>query len=132
MSGGSSSTTPPQFDNSHFLSAKNEQLYWDRIGNSVLVEVDLGANFNNVHHVCDLFAEFGCSQMLDLPIDYYPGLVHQFYANIKHKDKLRGECITLTRQFLSDFLGAKNDGPPFEHGKTTITYDSNRVFEITL
>ena len=111
--GGKSSQPPPPFDNSQVLNVENEKWYLDRIGNTILVEIDMDAAFDNEYHFHDLFTKFGWGRMLDFPIYYYPSLVHQFYANIEHKNRfssvivdsfVKGKRITLIRQFLFEFF----------------------------
>ena len=70
--------------------------------------------------------------MLDLPRLYYPNLVRQFYANISNKEiassveletYVKGVHIVLTRQSLSEILGAIDEGPVLKHGKYIVQGD---------
>lgn len=98
----------------------------------MLVEIYVDPTFGTDYDFCVIFDKLGWSRMLDFPSGYYSGLVHQFYANIAHKDKfstnivkshVKGKWIVPTSQFLSDFFGAKDNGPLVQRGKTTITRD---------
>lgn len=75
-----------------------------------------------------LFGRFSWKPLLRISSDYYPDLVHEFYANILHKvDKdfssiistVKGECTILDKEHLASILGIRDE-------ENTTTVDSNR------
>ena len=67
--------------------------------------------------------------------------MRQFYANITNKKTassvsiksyVQGVPIVLTRQSLSEILGARDEGPVFEHRKYIVQGDPTWQFELTL
>ena len=91
--GGEGSSCQSSFDVLHFSSAANEQWYFNRFNNTVLVEIDIDDVFDAQHHFHDLFVALGSECMFNLPNKYYPSLVCQFYGNMEHKTPFSASVV---------------------------------------
>ncbi|VFQ86953.1 unnamed protein product [Cuscuta campestris] len=118
----SSSSQPARF-----TKKAHESWYELRKEKNLVVEKIIHPDIDRVFRLTEAFRSVGWERMLTLSGEYFPDLVREFYANILNKEEksrmvkssVRGTPITLTLDYLREFLNLRDPRAPF-------TYTINR------